>query len=166
MPLFQFPIQLKETVCSRLAIIQTHKKRRKRWNVKTDHSHHPTFYISSVETRSRYGRFFLIWKREPSCLSDCGLLGAGNKLDILVCIKAPTAYVCTTRQALLMVFDMAGIIHMVRPARVCISKCFSFLRSTDDLPTSTVERVDAIWDPITLKNSDSEETWNRCSYTT
>ena len=29
MLLFQFPIQLKETVCSRLAIVQTHKKREK-----------------------------------------------------------------------------------------------------------------------------------------
>ena len=65
-------------------------------------------------------------QREPSSLSDCGLLGAGNKLDILVCIRAPIACVCTARQVLPMVFDMAVIIHMVRPTTICISKCFSF----------------------------------------
>ena len=70
-----------------------------------------------------------------------------EKLDILVCFKAPTACVCATRQVLLMVFDMASI--MVRPTRICITKCF--FPFSENQPKSTVERVDAIWDTITLK---------------
>ena len=55
-------------------------------------------------------------QREPYLLSDCGLLGAGNKLAILACIKAPTACVSTARQVLfLFFFYMAVIIHIVRP---------------------------------------------------
>ena len=56
-------------------------------------------------------------QREPPSLSDYGLLGAGNKSDILACIKAPTARVYVARQPLLWVFDMAAIVHMVRPTR-------------------------------------------------
>ena len=40
-------------------------------------------------------------QREPPSLSGCGLLGVGNKSDILACTKAPTARVCTARQVLL-----------------------------------------------------------------
>ena len=50
-------------------------------------------------------------------LLDCGLLGAGNKSDILDCIKALTARIYAARQALRMVFDMAAIVHMVRSTR-------------------------------------------------
>ena len=63
-----------------------------------------------------------------------------KKLDILVCIKAPTACVCTTRQVLLMVFGMAGIIHMVRPTRIFISKCFSFLRELTEVHSGACRR--------------------------
>ena len=101
-------------------------------------------------------------QREPSSLSDCGLLGAGNKLDILACIKAPTE-----RQ----VFDMAAIIHMVRPTRAVTFTGYVSLNVVPFLEnqlTSTVERVDAIWDtyPEKTQITDSEATLNRCSYTT
>ena len=46
-----------------------------------------------------------------------GSLGAGNKSDILACIKAPTARVYAARQPLLLVVAMAAIVHMVRPTR-------------------------------------------------
>ena len=39
-----------------------------------------------------------------------------------------------------MIFDMAGIIHMVRPTRVCISKCFSFLRGSTDVYSGACRR--------------------------
>ena len=106
-------------------------------------------------------------QREPPFLSDCGSLVAGHKLDILACIKAPTACVCTARQVLFMVFDMAFIIHMVRPTRVpvCISKCCSFPRESTDVYSGACRRNLGLI-PWKTQITDSEETWNRCSYTT
>ena len=79
-------------------------------------------------------------QREPPSLSDRGLLRAGNKSDILTCIKAPTARVCTARQVSVMVFDMAAIIHeygapnqSCNVRRVCVSKCCSFPRESTDV---------------------------------
>ena len=88
-------------------------------------------------------------QREPPSLSDRGLLRAGNKSDILTCIKAPTARVCTARQVSVMFFDMAAIIHMVRPTRAVTFAEYVSLNVVPFLEnqlTSTVKRVDAIWD--------------------
>ena len=68
-----------------------------------------------------------------------------------------------------MFFGMADIIHMVRPTRAVT---FAEYVSINVLPflenqlTSTVERVDAIWDTYPEKLRRVEQTWNRCSYTT
>ena len=70
-------------------------------------------------------------QREPPSLSDCGLLGSGNKLDILVCIKAPTACVCTTRQVLLI--RLLSFIWCAQPQYVSLNG-FPFL---ENQPTST-----------------------------
>ena len=39
-----------------------------------------------------------------------------------------------------MVFDRAGIVHMVRPTRICISKCFSFLRESTEVHSGACRR--------------------------
>ena len=95
-------------------------------------------------------------QREPPSLSDRGLLRAGNKSDILTCIKAPTARVCTARQVSVMVFDMASIIHMVRPTRAVTFAEYVSLNVVPFLEnqlTSTVKHVDAIWDTYPEKIS-------------
>lgn len=54
-------------------------------------------------------------QREPPSLSNQGSLRSGNKSDILECVNAPTVRSDATNVATVMVFDMAAIVHMVRP---------------------------------------------------
>ena len=112
-------------------------------------------------------------QREPPSLSDYGLLGAGNKSDILACIKAPTAGVYAARQPLLLVFDMAAIVLYGAPNQSCnvcrILQYVNVVPFLENQLTSTVERVDAIWDiyPEKLKSlTQKRRGLNRCSYTT
>ena len=64
--------------------------------------------------------------------------------------------VCTARQVSVMVFDMAAIIHMVRPTRAVTFAEYVSLNVVPFLEnqlTSTVKHVDAIWDTYPEKIS-------------
>ena len=79
----------------------------------------------------------------PSSLSDCGLLGAGHnsaiKLQQPAFVQQDGFYLCF--------FYMAAIIHMVRPTRAeYVSLGLNVVYFLENQLTSTVERVNAIWE--------------------
>lgn len=88
-------------------------------------------------------------QREPPSLSDRGSLRAGNKSDILACVNAPTGSANPAKQVTVQLYDMAAIVHIVRPSR---ASTFAEYVSLHIIPfikskmTDTVERVDAMWD--------------------
>ena len=154
MLLVQFPAQLKETVIFTFSNRpDTRKKAEQVRMLKQNTTLITQRFISSVGPEADMVDFYKYEnQREPPFLSDCGLLGAGNKLDILACIKAPGE-----TQVLLMFFDMATITHMVRPTRAVMFADYVSLNVVPFLEkqlTSTLERIDAIWDtdPEKLKS--------------
>lgn len=88
-------------------------------------------------------------QREPPSLSDRGMLRSGTKSDILQCIKAPMNKVNDAKQVEVIVFDMAAVVHMIRPTA---AKTFSEYVRLHIIPymesqvTTNTERIDAIWD--------------------
>ena len=90
-------------------------------------------------------------QREPPSLSDQGKLRSGTKSDVLACLpgmpgpgRSPA-----TMNASVVVFDMAAVIHMIKPTRASV---FGEYTQMQLLPfmhsqmTDSTTRVDAVWD--------------------
>ena len=107
-------------------------------------------------------------QREPPALSDRSSLRAGTKSDILKCIHAPTGHAIPATQATVQVVDMVAIIHMVPPTR---SLTFSEYVPLHIVPflkaemTTTVQRIDAVWDTYPEQNLKSQIQQRRGSST-
>ena len=88
-------------------------------------------------------------QRVPPSLPDHGMLRSGTKSDILKCLDAPTSACVAACNVTVQVFDMAAVIHMVRPTRAATFSDYvpmhlaSFLKSQ---LTASVQRVDVVWD--------------------
>ena len=88
-------------------------------------------------------------QREPPSLADRGSLRTGKKSDIVECVKVPAGRAGSARLAIVVVLDMAYVVHMVRPTT---SKTFADYATQHIVPfleyqiTPTIERIDAIWD--------------------
>ena len=89
-------------------------------------------------------------QQELPALSDRSTLRAGTKSDILKCIHAPTGHAIPATQATVPVVHMAAIINMVPPT--------STLTFNEYVPfhiaqmTTTVQRIDAVWDTYPEQN--------------
>ena len=98
-------------------------------------------------------------QRQPPALSDRSTLRDGIKSDILKCIHALTGHTIPATQATVQVVDMAVIIHMVPPTRALTSNEYvplhivSFLKAQ---MTTTVQRIDAVWDTYPEQNLKSQ----------
>ena len=78
-----------------------------------------------------------------------GSLRAGTKSDVLECLNAPTGRASAATQATVVVWDLAAVIHMVRPTT---AKTFNEYVSHNIIPfleaqmKNTTQRIDAVWD--------------------
>lgn len=94
-------------------------------------------------------------QREPPSLSDRGMLRSGTKSHILKCLGAPTSASAGARHVTVQVLDMAAVVHMVCPSRSATFRDYvpmhliPFLNSQ---LTTSVERVDAVWDTYPEKS--------------
>ena len=110
-------------------------------------------------------------QREPPALSDRSSLRAGTKSDILKCIHTPTGHAIPATQATVQVVDMAAIIHMVPLTRALTFNEYVPLHIVPFLKaqmTTTVQRIDAVWDSYTEQNlkSDTAAAWVGYTYST
>ena len=103
-------------------------------------------------------------QREPSALSDRSSLRAGTKSDILKCTHAPIGHAIPATQATVQV--KAAIIHMVPPTRALTFNGYVPLHIVPFLKaqmTTTVQRIDAVWDTYAEQNLKSQTQQRRGS---
>ena len=107
-------------------------------------------------------------QREPPALSDRSSLRAGTKSDILKCMHAPTGHAIPAIQATVQVVDMAAIIHMVPPTRALTFNEYVPMHIVPFLKaqmSTTVQRIDAVWDTYPEQNLKSQTQQRRGSGT-
>ncbi|KAL8588046.1 hypothetical protein ACOMHN_061212 [Nucella lapillus] len=89
--------------------------------------------------------------REPPALSEGGKLRSGTKSEILDCLPGmplPGRNVAA-KQASVLIFDMAVVIHMIRPQRATVFGDYTQLQLLPYLlshVTNSTTRLDAVWD--------------------
>ena len=172
MLLIQFRIQLKETVCSRLAIVQTYETKLGCWN-RTPLSS-PYFFIPLQSRPEKDMKDFFKYEnqREPFLYR------------IVVCLERETSQIYNNTGLYQSLYSQTGFTygfwygwyHLYGAPNqscngVCISKCCSFPRESSDVYQLFCLQwsVSMQSGTHTLKKTqitDSEETWNRCSYMT
>jgi len=107
-------------------------------------------------------------QRVPPALSDRSSLRAGTKSDILKCIHAPTGHAIPATQAIVQVVDMATIIHMVPPTRALTFSEYVPMHIVPFLKaqmTTTVQRIDTVWNTYPEQNLKSQTQLRRGSGT-
>lgn len=99
--------------------------------------------------------------RDPPALSEGGKLRSGTKSEILECLPGmpPPGRNEATKQASVLIFDMAAVIHMIRPQKATVfgdytqAQLLPFLRAQ---LTDSTTRLDAVWDTYTASSLKSQ----------
>ena len=105
-------------------------------------------------------------QREPPALSFQGKLMSGTKSTLLNCLPAMPNPGCrdASLESTVVLFDMAAIIHMVKPQRASLFGEYTQMQLLPFLESQLTEcctRVDAVWDTYHISSLKSQTRINR-----